>query len=86
MRNQGMDARTIQEINSRLFFGSSGAKPAAEPRPWQYVQMTYNQMGLTAPSYVPPLETREDAEIWMCLDSRVNRAVRLREESQVLAG
>ena len=77
--NSPMSMSTIREINSRLFFGSSGAKQQAGVKPWQYVQMEYNQMGLPAPSYVPKLETMEDAEIWMCLDERVNRTMRLRE-------
>ena len=86
MMNQKMDMNTIREINSRLFFGSGSAEKSEETRPWQYVQMEYNQMGLTAPSYVPELETMEDADIWMCLDARVNHAVRMRENAQLLAG
>ena len=37
-----------------------------------------------APADVPELESREDAEIWMCLDARVNRILRMRESA--LAG
>jgi len=71
----------IQEVNARLFFQSGLSRPKAELRPWQYVQMEYQRMGLTPPAYIPPLETMEDAEIWMCLDGRVNRALRMRENS-----
>ena len=53
-------------------------------RPWQYVLMEYDRMGLTPPAVIPPLESMEDAEIWMCLDARVNRAMRMRESA--LAG
>ncbi|MBR2822723.1 MAG: hypothetical protein IKE24_03455 [Clostridia bacterium] len=73
---QRMDMKTIHEINSRLYFGSAGVGTAAEIAPWQHVIMSYNQAGLTAPSYVPPLETREDADIWMCLDERMNYKMR----------
>ena len=79
-----MDAKTVQEINSRLFFGSGNAKTASELKSWQYVEMEYDRMGLRAPADVPELESREDAEIWMCLDARVNRIVRMRESA--LAG
>ena len=79
-----MDLETIREMNARLFFQSGLGKPSREVRPWQYVEMEYSRMGLTPPSSVPQLATREDAEIWMCLDARVNNRMRMRESS--LAG
>ena len=75
---------TVSRINARLLFQSGRSRPRDEVRPWQYVEMEYRRMGLTPPSYIPPLETVEDAEIWMCLDERVNYSLRLRESS--LAG
>lgn len=76
-----MGASWVQEVNARLFFQSGFSRPKRELRPWQYVQMEYQRMELTPPAYIPPLETMEDAEIWMCLDERVNRSVRMRESS-----
>ena len=74
-----MDAKTVRDINSRLFFGSAGAWGSPEIRPWQYVEMEYGRMGLSTPQQVPPMESIEDAQIWMCLDERVNRTMRMRE-------
>ena len=53
--------------------GAAGAQSVI--RPWQYVQMEYERVGLTPPAYLPPFETVEDAQIWMCLDSRYNHAL-----------
>ncbi len=83
MSNQ-MSENLIREINCRMFFSLGTAKGSAELRPWQYVEMEYARMGLTPPPYIPPLESVEDAEIWMCLDERVNRRMRMRESA--LAG
>ena len=44
--------------------------------PWQYVQMEYDRVGLPAPLDIPDFETKEDAEIWLCLDMRYNRRLR----------
>ena len=79
-----LNCSLIQEINTRLFFQSGMNKPSSELRPWQFVEMEYDRLGLSAPQTVPQLDTLEDAEIWMCLDERVNRRVRMRE--QCLAG
>ena len=76
-----MQMNTIQEINARLFFSSGDVRPSAQERPWQYVQMEYDRMGLPAPSAVPQLNTVEDAEIWLCLDERYNRGLRMRESA-----
>lgn len=56
-------------------------KPAhrAPVQPWQYVLMEYARVGLQPPMTIPEFATREDAEIWMCLDIRYNR--RLKELS-----
>ena len=79
-----MNPDMIRDINTRLFFRSGGVKPVRELRSWQYVEMEYRRIQVTPPSYVPPLESMEDAEIWMCLDERVNSRLRMRESS--LAG
>ncbi len=76
-----LNPEIIQKMNTRVFFQSGGPMPARETRPWQYVDMEYRRMGLTPPASIPPLESIEDADIWMCLDERVNRSMRLREES-----
>lgn len=74
-----MNAQTIASINSALLFllDEEYEKPAL--RPWQYVQMEYERVGLNPPRQIPPLQSFEEAEIWMCLDSRYNN--RLREIS-----
>ncbi len=70
-----MNLQTIQNINSAVLFRSGRAGAQSGIRPWQYVQMEYERVGLTPPAYLPPFETVEDAQIWMCLDSRYNRAL-----------
>ena len=79
-----MDYNTVRDINSRLFFNAADARGASGLKPWQYVDMEYARMGLTPPVSVPPLESLEDADIWMCLDERVNYSLRMREAA--LAG
>jgi len=81
-----MNLNTIHTINSALLFTAGGKYEAPEIRPWQAVQMEYERVGLAAPANVPRFETVEDAQIWMCLDSRYNH--RLRESSwpQAIAG
>ena len=77
-----MNPETIRNINSRLFFSTgTGRGQEQELRPWQYVQMEYERMGLMPPAYIPRLESMEDAEIWMCLDERVNRRIRMQERN-----
>ena len=85
--NGRMSMKTVRDINSRLFFsaGDAGERGVQrEMKPWQYVVMEYARMGLTPPAEIPRLESIEDAEIWMCLDERVNRSLRMREPA--LAG
>ena len=72
-----MSSSKIHAINSALLFTAGGKYEAPGIRPWQYVQMEYERVGLAAPVNVPRFETVEDAQIWMCLDSRYN--TRLRE-------
>ena len=76
MRKQ-MSINTVRAINSALLFTAGGKYDAPEIRPWQMVQMEYERVGLVPPVNVPRFETMEDAQIWMCLDSRYN--MRLRE-------
>ena len=72
-----MSASTIRTINSALLFTAGGKYESPEIRPWQAVQMEYERVGLIPPVNVPRFDTVEDAQIWMCLDSRYN--MRLRE-------
>ena len=74
-----MNMNTIHTINSALLFTAGGKYEAPEIRPWQFVQMEYERVGLAAPVSVPGFKTVEDAQIWMCLDSRYN--ARLRESA-----
>ncbi|MDO5435806.1 MAG: hypothetical protein Q4G19_05505 [Clostridia bacterium] len=55
-----------------------GQRESGKPElaPWQYVQMEYDRVGLPAPLDIPEFETKEDAEIWLCLDMRYNRRLR----------
>ena len=77
--SKAMNPDTIHAINSALLFTSKGAYEKPEMRPWQYVRMEYDRVGLVPPAGQPDFRTVEDAEIWMCLDSRYN--CRLREVS-----
>lgn len=72
-----MNTKTIKKINQALAFVTAGDYEEPAIRPWQYVQMEYERVGLSAPVNVPRFENVEDAQIWMCLDSRYN--TRLRE-------
>ena len=71
-----MSRSTIHAINSALLFTAGGKYEAPGIRPWQYVQMEYERVGLSAPVNVPRFENVEDAQIWMCLDSRYNSRLR----------
>lgn len=72
-----LDRNTLKNINSALFFAGSKERPERELRPWQYVEAEYDRVGLIPPADMPAFETVEDAQIWMCLDTRYN--LRLRE-------
>ena len=72
-----MNMNTVRSINSALLFTAGGKYEKPDLRPWQVVQMEYERVGLVPPAGTPRFETVEDAEIWMCLDSRYN--TRLRE-------
>ena len=74
--NSRMDMDTIRTINSAVLFTSRGKYETPEIRPWQYVQMEYERVGLVPPPGIPRFSTVEDAEIWMCLDSRYNSRLR----------
>ena len=78
-----MNTDTIRTINSALLFTSKDRYEEPEIRPWQYVQMEYERVGLVPPAGMPRFETIGDAGIWMCLDSRYNN--RLRETAYAQA-
>ena len=71
-----MSRTTIHAINSALPFSAGGKYETPEVRPWQYVQMEYERVGLIPPVNIPRFSTVEDAQIWMCLDSRYNTRMR----------
>ena len=79
-----MNLQTIQNINSAVLFRSGRAGAQSGIRPWQYVQMEYERVHLAPPAEVPSFKTVEDAQIWMCLDSRYN--CRMRERDLRVAG
>ena len=74
-----LSMETIKAINSARYFQSNRKYEAPKPRPWQYVQMEYERVHLAPPTSVPDLKTMEDAQIWLCLDSRYNTRMRERE-------
>ena len=78
-----MSRSTIHAINSALLFSAGGKYETPEMRPWQFVQMEYERVGLIPPVNVPRFESVEDAQIWMCLDSRYN--TRMRESTWLQA-
>ena len=69
-----LSENTIAAINSALLFASnrSDEEERLALRPWQYVQMAYEGVGLMPPNRIPDFQSFEDAEIWMCLDSQYN--------------
>ncbi len=67
-----MSDEVIRKINSALYFMGDKNYQAPVMRPWQYVVMEYQRVGLMPPAAIPEFETVEDAQIWMCLDSRYN--------------
>lgn len=79
-----LSAETIKAINSARYFQSSEKYEAPKPRPWQYVQMEYERVHLAPPASVPSFETMEDAQIWLCLDSRYNCRMKEREFRQAV--
>ena len=74
---KAMNESTIRRINESLYFTSSRKYEKPEVRPWQYVQMEYERVGINPPMMMPNFETIDDAQIWMCLDAQYN--ARLRE-------
>ena len=81
--SEKMNLETIHAINSALLFSAKGKYERPEVRPWQVVVMEYERVGLVPPASIPRFETVEDAQIWMCLDSRYNN--RLRETAWQVA-
>ena len=78
-----MKPQTIRQINQALIFTAGGEHEAPGIRPWQYVQMEYERVGMMPPADTPAFETLEDAQIWMCLDAEYN--IRLREREWLRA-
>ena len=72
-----MHESTIRSINEALLFKSNEPYEKPDVRPWQYVQMEYERVGMIPPARMPSLDTIDDAQIWMCLDGEYN--ARLRE-------
>ena len=78
-----MSRETIATINRALLFQSGNPYESPRIRPWQHIQMQYARVGLPAPFRIPDLNSLEQADCWMCLDSRYN--ARLREISRPAA-
>ena len=81
-RTMNMD--TIRTINSALLFTSREEYEQPEIRPWQYVQMEYERVGMMPPVVTPDFESLEDAQIWMCLDAEYNTRLRERDWLQAV--
>lgn len=79
-----MKIRTVREINQALSFITAGDYEKPAIRPWQYVQMEYERVGMMPPADMPAFKTLEDAEIWMCLDAEYNTRLREREWLQAV--
>ena len=67
-----LSQQTIEMINNGVYFRSRKMYEAPPVRPWQYVLMEYQRVGLTPPWNIPDFESMEQAEFWMCLDERYN--------------
>ncbi len=78
-----MNDETIRRINQALYFTSGERYETPALRPWQYVQMEYDRVGLLPPPSLPHFDSIEDAQIWMCMDTEYN--LRLREISRPIA-
>ena len=72
-----MSEQLVRQINEALYFTAAGEYEKPAVRPWQYVQMEYERVGLMPPAFVPDFESIEEAQIWMCLDAEYN--MRLKE-------
>ena len=78
-----MKTKTVRKINQALQFVAAGEYEKPEIRPWQYVQMEYERVGMMPPMTAPAFDSLEDAQIWMCLDAEYN--IRLREREWLRA-
>jgi hypothetical protein len=78
-----METKIIRKINQALQFVTAGDYEEPAIRPWQYVQMEYERVGMMPPVTTPAFESLEDAQIWMCLDAEYN--TRLRERTWLKA-
>ena len=79
-----MNTKTIKKINQALAFVTAGDYEEPAIRPWQYVQMEYERVGLMPPAFVPDFESIEEAQIWMCLDAEYNTRLRERDWLQAV--
>ena len=75
---------TVRAINEALLFTSERKYEKPQIRPWQYVQMEYERVGVNPPASMPGFDSVDDAQIWMCLDRNYN--TRLREVAWPIAG
>jgi len=75
-----MSEKLIRQMNEALYFISGGRYEPPALRPWQYVQMEYERVGLMPPQDIPAFDSLEEAQIWMCLDAEYN--MRLRESAR----
>ena len=78
-----MKTKTVIKINQALQFVAAGEYEKPEIRPWQYVQMEYERVGMMPPMTAPAFDSLEDAQIWMCLDAEYN--TRLHERTWLKA-
>ena len=73
-----MSEQTIRAINNAVYFSAGGTYERPAIRPWQYVQIEYERVGLVPPAHIPAFDRVEDAQIWMCLDAAYNTRMRER--------
>ncbi len=76
-----MNPRMIEAINSARYFQAGEREESPAIRPWQYVLMEYARLHLAPPARIPNFASIEEAQIWMCLDSRYNFRLRERESA-----
>ena len=74
-----MKMKTIRKINQALSFAAAGKYEKPAIRPWQYLQMEYERVGMMPPIDAPTFKSLEDAQIWMCLDAEYNTRLRERD-------
>ena len=61
-----MNKETVKQINQALAFITAGKYEQPEIRPWQYVQMEYERVGMMPPMSMPAFVGRLWDFLYFC--------------------